>query len=235
MGTLFIALTALAFAWVSSADVAAQAGGQPGDPMRIVILVDNSQTSFHALPAIRRGLQQLVNGLPPNHELMLVTTGGHMSIRVPPTRDYLDIQEAIGEINQVPSGGNAMIGSVQEIYDRFLRTAERRYPMIVVVSSDAYDTSQRVNDKTANELLAGVRKTGVLVNAILLTSTAPSLIRDLTLEMIKRTGGAYESALTVTALPTKMKAMAGHIGQQYKKVSPDRVPKEEFRRSPLPR
>ena len=118
-----------------------------------------------------------------------------------------------------------MIGSVQEIYDRFLRTAERRYPMIVVVRSDAYDYSQRVNDKTANELLAGVRKTGVLVNAILLTSTAPSLIRDLTLEMIKRTGGAYESALTVTALPTKMKAMAARIGQQYKKVSPDRVPR----------
>ena len=28
--------------------------------------------------------------------------------------------------------------------------------------------------------------------------------------------------------------MAGHIGQQYKRVSPDRVPKEEFRRSPTP-
>ena len=53
--------------------------------------------------------------------------------------------------------------------------------------------------------------------------------------MIKRTGGAYESATYVTALPTKMKAMAGHIGQQYKKVSPDKVPKEEFKGSPLPR
>ena len=55
---------------------AAQEGAEPGDPMRIVIMVDNSQTPLDPLPQIRRGLQQFVDALPPNHELMLVTTGG---------------------------------------------------------------------------------------------------------------------------------------------------------------
>jgi hypothetical protein len=217
------------------AAAAAQEGGLPGDPMRIAILVDNSQTPLDPLPQIRRGLQQFVNALPPNHELMLVTTGGSMNVRVQPTRDYIEIQEAAGEINFMRSMGNALIGTVQEVYDRYLRTVERRYPMIVIISTDGRDMSQRVTDKSVNELLQGLSRTGVIVNAVLLTSTGSSLIRSVTLEMIKRTGGAYESATIATALPARMKAMAGRISEQYKKVSPDKAPAEEFRRAAPPK
>jgi hypothetical protein len=120
-----IGAAVLALSLVVPISEAAQGGAQPGDPMRIAILVDNSQTSFEALPQIRRGVQQLVDALPAHHELMLVTTGGQMNIRVQPTRDYLEIQEAAGEINRMPSGGIAMLGSVQEIYERYLRPVER--------------------------------------------------------------------------------------------------------------
>jgi hypothetical protein len=48
--------------------------------------------------------------------------------------------------------------------------------------------------------------------------------------MIKRTGGAYESATIATALPARMKVMAGRIAQQYKQVSPDKALIEEFKR-----
>jgi hypothetical protein len=232
MRNFYLFALACSIALWRPAVAAAQEGGQPGDPMRIAILVDNSQTPLEPLPQIRRGLQQFVNALPANHELMLVTTGGSMNVRVQPTRDYLEVQEAIGEINFLRSMGNALIGSVQEVYDRYLRTAERRFPMIVIVSTDGQDMSQRVTDKPVNEMLQGLAKTGVLVNAVLLTSTGSSLIRSVTLEMIKRTGGAYESATIATALPARMKVMAGRISEQYKKVSPDKVPTEEFRRAP---
>ena len=224
MRKICLAVVAFAFACVAPADAAGAGRGQPGDPMRIVILVDNSQTPLDPLPQIRRGLQQFVDALPPNHELMLVTTGGAMNIRVQPTRDYLEVHEAIGEINFMRCSGNALIGSVQEVFDRYLRTVERRFPMIVIVSTDGADFSQRVTDKSVNEMLQGLTKSGVLVNAVLLTSTGTSLIRNITLEMIKRTGGAYESATIATALPARMKVMAGRIAQQYKQVSPDRAP-----------
>ena len=57
-------------------------------------MVDNSQTPLEPLPQIRRGLQQFIDALPPNHELMLVTTGGTMNIRVQPTRDYLEVSQS---------------------------------------------------------------------------------------------------------------------------------------------
>jgi hypothetical protein len=59
-----------------------QSGAEPGDPMRIAVLVDNSQTPLEPLPQIRRGLVQFVEALPKGHELMLVTTGGIMNIRI---------------------------------------------------------------------------------------------------------------------------------------------------------
>jgi hypothetical protein len=229
----FVLATALCLGVCASA--AAQEGAQAGDPMRIVIMVDNSQTFLDDTPQIRRALQQFVNALPPSHELMLVTTGGQMNIRVRPTRDYLEILEAATEITRMRSAGNAMVGSVQEIYERYLRTAERRYPMIVILTGDGNDTSQRITDKGVNELLNGLRKTGVLVNAVMLTSSGVGLVRSIVLEMVKRTGGAHESVVVATALSGRMKVMAGRVAQQYKQVSPDRAPTEEFKRSAPPR
>lgn len=147
---------------------------------------------------------------------MLVTTGGQMNIRVQPTSD---LQEAVGEIFFSRGGGNALLGSVQEIYDRYFRTVEKRWPVFVILSTDGPDSSQRVTEKTFNQLLQGLASRHVTVNAALLTSTGTSLVRSLTLTMIEQTGGAYESATVATALPNKMKSLATRIGQNYRTLS----------------
>jgi len=214
----------------------AQVGAEPGDPMRIVILVDNSQIPYiDPLPFVRRGLQQFLNALPPNHELMLVTTGGQMNIRVEPTRDYLAVMQSANAIQVMRSSGNALVGTVEEVYERYLRGLERRYPVLVIVATDGDDMSQRVTSERVNGLLQQVTRSGVRVNAVLLSPTgfttpvSTNLVRSFTLEMIKRTGGALEQASDVTA-PAKLKTMAGRIAQQYKQVSPDKAPTGEFRR-----
>jgi hypothetical protein len=218
-----------------SAVAGAQRGAEPGDPMRIVILVDNSQIPvIDPLPFVRRGLQQFLNALPPNHELMLVTTGGQMNIRVEPTRDYLAVMQSAGAIQLMRTSGNALIGSVQEVYERYVRGVERRYPMLVIIATDGPDMSQRVTNERVNALLQQLTKSGVRVNAVLMsptgsTSMAGNLVRSFTLEMIKRTKGAFEPASAVTA-PAKLKTLAGRIAQQYKQFSPDKAPTGEFRR-----
>jgi hypothetical protein len=212
-----------------------QGSAEPGDPFRIAILVDNSQTVLDPLPFVRRGLQQFLNALPPNHELMLVTTGGQMNIRVQPTRDYLEVMQSANAINVMRSSGNALFGSVEEIYARYLRGVERRYLMIVIIASDGPDLSQRITNENANALLAGLKTSRVLVNAALLTPTGwtgvtgSSQVRTLTLEMIERSGGALESASPPT-LPGRLKTLAGRISQQYKQLSPTKAPALEFRR-----
>ena len=56
-----------------------------------------------------------------------------------------------------------------------------------------------------------------------------SLVAAFTLEMTKRTGGAFEPGSAVTA-PAKLKTLAGRIAQQDKQFSPDRLPTPEFRK-----
>jgi len=208
---------------------------EPGDPMRIVVLVDNSQIPIvDPLPFIRRGLQEFLNGLPPNHELMLVTTGAQMNIRVEPTRDYLTVMQSALSIQVMRNSGNALISSVEEVYARYLRSVERRFPVLVIVATEGRDMSPRITNQSVNALLRQLTNSGVRVNAVLLSPTAytpdaGSLVASFTLEMTKRTGGAFEPASAVTA-PAKLKMLAGRIAQQYRQLSPGRVPEAEFRR-----
>ncbi|MCM3880063.1 MAG: VWA domain-containing protein [Vicinamibacterales bacterium] len=211
---LLLAALALCLAVPHGAVAQGPNGAKPADPMRIAIIVDNSQPTTDHLPQIRCALQELLKALPPGHELMLVTSGGQMNIRVQPTKDYLEILEAAGEISVARGGGNALIGSVQEVYDRFFRTLERRWP-VIIISTDGADFSQRVTTKSVNELLQALKQKDVRVNAMLLTSTGDGLVRSVTLAMIEQTGGFYESATIATALPGRTKALAGKITKQY--------------------
>ena len=224
---LFAFVLAFAITWPMQ-PVFAQ-GAEPGDPMRIVVLVDNSQIPIvDPLPFIRRGLQEFLNGLPPNHELMLVTTGAQMNIRVEPTRDYLTVMQSALSIQVMRNSGNALISSVEEVYARYLRSVERRFPVLVIVATEGRDMSPRITNQSVNALLRQLTNSGVRVNAVLLSPTgytpdAGSLVASFTLEMTKRTGGAFEPASAVTA-PAKLKTLAGRIGQQYKAALPRESP-----------
>ena len=147
-------------------------GAEPGDPMRIVVLVDNSQIPIvDPLPFIRRGLQEFLNALPPNHELMLVTTGAQMNIRVEPTRDYLTVMQSALSIQVMRNSGNALISSVEEVYARYLRGVERRFPMLVIVATDGPGHESRVTNQSVNALLRQLTNSGVRVNAVMLSPT----------------------------------------------------------------
>ena len=107
--------------------------------------------------------------------------------------------------------------------------------MLVIVATEGPDMSQGTTNARVNTLLQQLTKSGVRVNAVLLSPTGYSthvginLVRFFTLEMIKRTEGAFEPATAVTA-QAKLKTLAGRIGQQYKQFSPDKVPAAEFRK-----
>jgi hypothetical protein len=220
---------------LAAAPAAAQPSAEPGDPMRIAILVDNSTSVADELPLVRRGLQQFFSSLPPNHELMLVATGGQMNIRVQPTRDYLTVAESAGALQPMRFAGNALIASVQEVYERYLRKVERRYPMLVIVANAGPDMSQGLTRENVNTLLRQLTASHVRVNALLLNPAGDrgmlgsDLVRSFTVEMIKRTDGALETASPVTS-PAKLKALAGRIAQQYTQISPGKAPSPEFRR-----
>jgi hypothetical protein len=230
-----LAIAAACLLAIQPVILAGQTGAEPGDPLRIAIFVDNSHSLTDPLIFIRRGLQQFLNALPPNHELMLVATGGQMNIRVEPTRDYLKVVQSANTIAIMRSSGNAMFGSVEEVYDRFFRGLERRYPMFVIIASDGPDLSQQMTNERAAALFSGLKKSGVMVNAVLINPSGwtgvsrSHQIASFTQELVDRSGGALEWASAPT-VPAKLKNLAARIAQQYKEMSPGKEPVPEFRK-----
>src|SRR5262245_1498172 len=51
-------------------------------PMRIVLLVDSSSPTSQMLNQFRAGLNTFFDTLPPEHEVVFITTGGQIKIRV---------------------------------------------------------------------------------------------------------------------------------------------------------
>src|SRR5437870_2462553 len=71
-----------------------QRAGLATNPMRIAMLIDTSDGAAEAVNQIRAGLVEFLEALPPQHEVMLVSTGRQTRIRVPPTTDRKKLTDA---------------------------------------------------------------------------------------------------------------------------------------------
>src|SRR5688572_11222875 len=75
-------------------------------PMRVVLLVDSSGAIPQMLNHFRAGLNTFFDTLSPEHEVVFITTGGQIRIRVQPTTDRAALKTAAGRFAS-DSGSNS--------------------------------------------------------------------------------------------------------------------------------
>ena len=109
------------------------------DPMRIVLLVDTSHNVQPAIDHIRSAVQTFVDGIPPQHEIALVTIGNTPVIRQAPTTDHAKLKDLAKKLTT--SGSTILLSGLLEMYDRFLRNAPDRWPLMVIITSDGEEGS----------------------------------------------------------------------------------------------
>ena len=87
---------------LSASDFTVAEGGQPRvvshagpakDPMRIALMLDTSDAAAPALTHMRAGAIALLDALPPEDEVILITTGRQLRVRVPPSTDRKKLKE----------------------------------------------------------------------------------------------------------------------------------------------
>src|SRR5437762_1803943 len=78
--------------------------------------------------------------LPPEHEVMLISTGLQLRVRVQPTLDRKKLKDAAAGLF-TDGGGTALMDSVLETDDRFLKKAEERWPVFVILTTDGREVS----------------------------------------------------------------------------------------------
>jgi hypothetical protein len=187
-------------------------------PMRVIVLVDTGDGLAPALNHLRAGLVAFAEGIGPQHELMLVGTGRQVRVRVPPTTDH---QKFIDTAKGLFGDGGATILSdaLMEMDDRFIKKAENRWPVFVIVTGDGSEASAAANEKKFNEWLQALPARGIGAHAIVIKYRGGGMPELVANHVAQTAGGHYDFMNTSNSLPEKLKAIAELMTKDFERAS----------------
>jgi hypothetical protein len=192
--------------------------GPAKDPMRIALFLDTSDAAAPALSHMRAGAIAFLDALPPEDEVLLVTTGRQARVRVPPTTDRRKLKDAAGGLFG-DGAGTVLMDGLMEVDDRFFKKADDRWPVFVIFTSDGTESSAGAREKEFNTWNAAIGARGVTVHAFVFKTGKGGGMPDVVANNLTRnTGGRYDMMNTTNALPDKMKALADQLALDHRKM-----------------
>ena len=201
----FCAAVVVAMLLGTGAVATAQRRG-PG-PLRIVMLVDSSGTVAQMLPQFRAGMTAFLDALPGTPEIALITTGGQIRIRVPPTTDRDKLHKAINSF-AADGGGNSFLDTMLEADRRFLVNAGERRPVFVIMMTDGTMTRGDARVDQYNDWVGGFLRRGGRAHGIVVRGISSGITTEVLMNLTNNTGGFYDSLAVANALADRMKVMA---------------------------
>jgi Mg-chelatase subunit ChlD len=189
-----------------------------GDPMRILLLVDNGRSAQPFIQEIRSSVVAFADAIPAEHELALVTIGNTPIVRQEPSTDRTKLKHIAKTLTT--GGTTVLVNAIYEMYDRFLRESGDRWPVLVVVTSDGSEGSGQFYPEKFAAVGRDMQAKDVVAHAIVLVSAKGDALQvQITQALTGGTGGRYDTTATGGALTTKMAAMAQDIVSDYDRVS----------------
>lgn len=187
-------------------------------PMRIALIIDTSDGAAPALNHLRAGLVAFLDALPPQHEVMLVSTGRQTRVRVQPTLDRKKLRDTCNGLFS-DGGGTILSDTLLDVDNRFFRKAEDRWPVFVIVTGDGADGSAPANEKKLNEWVRALPSRGIGAHAISLKYKGGGTAEVVAAHVASTAGGYYDFMNTSNSLPDKMKAIADRLTQDFERAS----------------
>jgi VWA domain-containing protein len=193
--------------------------GPATDPMRIALFLDTSDAAASALIHVRAGALAFLDALPPEDEVLLVTTGRQVRVRVQPTTDRKKLKEAAGGLFG-DGAGTVLMDGLLEIDDRFFKKGPDVWPVFVIFTSDGTESSAGAHEKEFNRWAATLGQRGVSVHALVLKANRSGGMPDVVAtNLTHNTGGRYDMMNTTNALPEKMKTLGQQLALDHRRMS----------------
>jgi hypothetical protein len=213
---------------LAAADFTVSEDGQPRvvskagpatDPMRIALMLDTSDAAAPALTHMRAGALAFLDALPPEDEVILITTGRQMRVRVPPSTDRKKLKDAAAGLF-TDGAGTVLMDGLLEIDDRFFKKADDRWPVFVIFTSDGTEASQGAREKEFLKWSPALGARGITVHAFVMKTPKSSGMPEIVAEnLTQNTGGRYDVMNTTTALPEKMKGLGEKLALDHRNMS----------------
>jgi VWFA-related protein len=191
--------------------------GPATDPMRLVLLIDTSRSMQPSIEDLRRGILAFVDGIPPQHEIALVTIGDTPVVRSAPTIDHAALKELAKKITT--RGATVLIESVGEMYDRFVRHADDRWSMFIIVTGDGVESSEGIDAEKFTANAYDMQRKDVVVHAIVVSVMGQGRQVQVSRALVDATGGHYDAITAANALPEKLADLAKAIAVQYDRTA----------------
>jgi len=160
------------------------------DPLRIALLIDTTDRTRFEVQDLREGVRSFINAVPMPHEMMIVTTGQTVRVRVPPTVDRKKLIDSASSLFiEGHGGGTLLFDALDEIDRRFMKVADGRTPVFVIVTSDEKESSQRFQENAFNRLSDSLAMRTVPVHAVVVSRGALQLPGAIAQHLTDVTGG----------------------------------------------
>jgi hypothetical protein len=192
--------------------------GLAKSPMRVAIFVDTSDGTSNAINQIRSGLTAFLEALPPDAEVMFVSTGRQVRVRLQPTTDRKKAQDlAKGLFSD--GGATPLRDAILETDDRFFRKARDRWPVFVILTGDSAESSAPANETLFNTWLNDLPVRGISAHGFALKyrgGGVPDLVAQ---HVVQTAGGRFDFMNTANALPDKLKVLGEQLASDAKELS----------------
>lgn len=190
-------------------------------PMRILLVVDSSSAITSMLNHFRAGLNEFLDAVPESAEVLIVSTGGQLRLRVPATLDRQKLHDAANGFAQ-DGGANSILETLIEADRRFLQTAPEKWPVIVILSSDSNASASASEGRidAYNKFMNSFLQRGGIADAVLVKGRETGMVTDIAINLTSNTGGKYDALATPNGVPDKLKAAGQRIAAEYKALHP---------------
>ena len=193
--------------------------GPAKDPMRIALMLDTSDAAAPALTHLRNGTLAFLDAIPPEDEVILITTGRQMRVRVPPTTDRKKLKDTAAGLF-TDGAGTVLMDGLLEIDERFFKKADDRWPVYVIFTSDGTENSTGSREKEFTKWSPLLGPRGITVHSLVYKTPKGSGMPEIIAENVtNNSGGRYDVMNTTTALPDKMKALGEKLALDHRKMS----------------
>jgi len=192
--------------------------GPARDPMRIALFLDTSDAAAPALQHLRAGVLAFLDALPPEDEVLLVTTGRQARVRVQPTTDRRKLKDAAAGLF-TDGAGTVLMDGLMEVDDRFMKKMPDVWPIFVIFTSDGTESSAGAREKEFSKWTLSIGERGVTVHALVFKVPRGAGMPDIVAQnLTQNTGGRYDMMNTTNGLPDKMKALAERLALDHQKM-----------------
>ena len=191
-------------------------------PVKVQLLLDNGVgLGAGNLQILKDGVKGLIEALPDNLEVTIVTTAPQPRFLVRPTTDKAMMIEGLSRLAP-DSGAGRFVESMNEATQRIEKDKTDHFPVIIMSGTSSGDAN--VMERDVKRIFERIQKKPTTVHVILLNSTTGSASgganqTQVGMAVTEATRGRYESIAAATRLATLLPEIGKQVAASHEKQS----------------